>query len=709
MMKDKKDRLHKVMVLGATPAGISAVNKLGELGIPVTLVDTEADIDHKLRKEEWRLSSGVPLNYAHRPGLLRILRNPRITCILPGEVTAAKHCPQGFSVTVRPGATYVDKDRCLLCGKCEDICPVTTRDGNKAVSAGNRMSLPGRAVIDKRRMPLCQAGCPLGVNVQAYVALTRAGKYREALAMIRKDNVLPSVCGRICTHPCEAACRRADVDGAVSVRAIKRYLAEQEDKDSENRWAGMKPSETHPEKIAVIGSGPAGLAAAAELARHGFSVTVFEKEEKIGGMLQYGIGEHRLPRDVLDKEIEAIKGWGVQFKTGSAVDLKKDLKNLTKKYKAVLLATGTWKDRTLGVPGEDLSGVGGCIDFLTAHHRGEAILPKGKIAVIGDGNAAFDLARTLVRLGGDVTLISWFPRDMITADEEEVKGALEEGVKCLYSHQTLEFKGKKGKLTALSLSPTRPGEKDAKGIAWPVPVENAEPVEKPFDAAFVAVGQVGPLDAIYDFSVSERGTITADETFRTGLEGVYAAGDAVTGPASVVYAMAQGRNAAGSVVRDITGKTPAFMDTSVRPARPAQCDFPAIPEGLETIGRADMQELPPAERSLNFHEVCKGLSPSQTALESERCLQCGVCSQCLECVEACGPAKAIQHNQTGEDTVDHVGVLIVADPTMASRFSRLTGDDVIRAYGPASENNDVYSMMIRGFAAAAQAMEMLSG
>lgn len=192
-MNEKKDRLHKVLVLGATPSGIAAVNKLGELGIPVTLVDRDADLDRKLGNEAWRLASGVPLNYAHRPGLLRILRNPRITCVLPGDVTAVRHNAQGFSVTVKPNPTYVDKDRCLLCGKCEDICPVTTREGVKAVHAKNRMSLPGRAVIDKRQMPLCQANCPLGVEVQAYVALTRAGKTQEALAVIRKDNVLPSV------------------------------------------------------------------------------------------------------------------------------------------------------------------------------------------------------------------------------------------------------------------------------------------------------------------------------------------------------------------------------------------------------------------------------------------------------------------------------------------------------------------------------------
>ena len=705
-MNQKKDRLNKVMVIGATPSGISAVNKLGELGIPVTLVDTEPDLDEKLRQEPWRLDSGVPFNYAHRPGLLRILRNPAITCILPAEVTSVKHSLQGFSVTIHHGATYVNAERCLLCGKCEDICPVSLDGGGKAVSAHNRMRLPGRAVIDKRQMPLCQANCPLNVNVQAYVALTKAGKYREALDVIRQDNVLPSVCGRICTHPCEAACRRGDVDGSVSVRAIKRFLADQEDPKDAERWRTTKPAEARPEKIAIIGSGPAGLAAAAELARNGFKVTVFEKEKKTGGMLQYGIGEHRLPREILDKEIDAIKRWGVQFKTGSSVDLKKDLKSLAKKFNAVIIATGTWADRKLTIPGEDLAGIRGCVDYLTAYHRGEATAPAGKIAVIGDGNSAFDLARTLVRQGGDVTLVSWFPESMITADDEEVKGAIEEGIKFLHSCQTVEFKGKKGSLTALSLAPTKPGKKDAKGIAWPVIVPGEQAVDHPFDAAFVAVGQKGPLENLFDITVSEKGTVVTDNDFKTNIEGIYAAGDAVSGPASVVSAMAQGRRAAGTVIYDITGKKPAFMETGSYPSRPCECDFPAIPSNLKTISRAEMPEIEPSERCRNFHEVAKGLNVSQTALESERCLQCGVCSQCLECLEVCGSIGAIEHFNVAEEITEHVGVLILADPSMALK---ITGDDVIKTFGPGAAQLDVNAMMVRGFAAAAGAMEILSG
>ncbi|WP_373500586.1 4Fe-4S binding protein, partial [Desulfococcus sp.] len=225
-MKRPKDRLHKVVVIGANPAGIAAANKLGELGIPVTLVDREANLDRKLSSEAWRLDSGVPLNHAHRPGLIRIFRNPGIQCILPASVTGIRHTPQGFRVGLTRHQTFSDPEACILCGRCAEVCPVSTDTGGKAVAFEGRLSLPGRPVIDKRRPPLCRENCPLGVNAQGYVALARAGRYAEALALIRERNILPGICGRVCSHPCEDDCRRGTLDDPVAIRAIKRFLAD---------------------------------------------------------------------------------------------------------------------------------------------------------------------------------------------------------------------------------------------------------------------------------------------------------------------------------------------------------------------------------------------------------------------------------------------------------------------------------------------------
>lgn len=700
-MKPPKDRLHRVIVIGATPAGIAATNKLGELGIPVTLVDSDPDLDQKFSREEWRLRSGVPLNHAHRPGLIRIMRNPNIRCILPAKVTSISHNPQGFRVRLNKLQTFVDPDRCILCGRCAEICPASTPAGEKALKLTGRRSLPGRPVIDKRRQPLCQAECPLSVNAQGYIALAKNGKYAEALELIRENNVLPCICGRICTHPCEKACRRGDLDEPIAIRDIKRFVA-----DHEISSAGKKEPpdvDQRSEKIAVIGSGPAGLAAAADLARSGYPVTIFEKEEMAGGLLRYGIGPHRLPRNILDAELKYIESLGVKFITSHLVDLTENLDRLKKDFAAVILATGVWYDRVLGVPGEDLNEVKGCLSFLNKFYRGEIKELREKVAVIGDGNAAFDLARVLVRLGAEITILSWFPEDLIPADPEEIRAAKEEGISIKDRTQIIAFVEQNGKLDRLRCLPTRPGQPDANGIPWPVIIPDSPPFELEFDRAFVAIGQRSGFkkdDNQIKFKVSGPGFVEVDEFFRTNLAGIYAAGDVVSGPSSVVDAMATGRMVARTVHLDISGNQSRRSLTS----RPSDKDFPEIPADIPSLARSTMPERQPAIRKESFAEVTMGLSEPQVVFEAERCLQCGVCAECLQCVEVCGTIKAINHNEPPEEPIEHAGVVIIADPDMAPQVK---GEDIIRAYGPKAARSDVYAMFLRGFAAAARAMILL--
>ncbi len=708
-MKREKERLYRVIVAGATPEGIAATNKLGELGIPVTLIDSDPDLDLKLADEQYRLPSGLTFNYAHRPGLIRILRNGSIRTLLPARISSIKHTPQGFSVRIDQEQTFIDPDRCTLCGKCVAACPVEHPERGRALRFHARTSLPGRPYIDKRRQPLCQENCPLGVNAQGYIALAAQGKYEQALALIRRDNVLPGICGRVCTHPCEAACRRGGVDDPVAIRSIKRFLADYEGEDPARAKAAAlrlaaecEPRRT--ERVAIVGSGPAGIAAAADLARRGYGVTVFEKEAKAGGLLRYGIGAHRLPEAILDSELAVIETMGVRFVTGHPVDLRTDLDQLALAHDRLLLTTGSWQDRRLGVDGENLEGIEGCLAFLARRQWSNLTSLSGRVAVIGDGNSAFDLARTLARMGAEVSLVSWFAADRIPADPDEVREAIEEGVTIIDNTQVIAFQGDNGRFTALACRRTQPGQADARGIAWPVVIEDEAPFALPFDQAFVAIGQVGGFNRDSfggRVAVSERGFIETDAEQRTSADRIYAAGDTVSGPTSVVKAMAAGRSAARTIHADCSGSRaewPLF--------RPAAKDFRPIPENQPLQARMAMPERAAAERVGSFCEVALGFNALQMTAEAGRCLQCGVCSECLQCVAACGALKAIDHSRRSEEIVERCGAVIVADPAMAPSIK---GDDIIRAHGPKAAKPDVNAMVVRGFDAAARAMLLLGG
>ena len=434
-------------------------------------------------------------------------------------------------------------------------------------------------------------------------------------------------------------------------------------------------------------------------------MTVFEKEKEVGGLLRYGIGPHRLPRNILDQDLEYVKALGVEFVTGKEIDFSKDLQDLSQDYDAVLITTGSWKDRKLGAIGEDCQGVTGCLDFLNSLYRNEPPpLKKGeKVAVIGDGNSAFDAARAARRLGADVTIVSWFAKDAIPADAEEVHGAIAEGISIVDEVRVVEFAQEKGCFKSLICKPTEPGPADANGICWPVLKKDGTAQELAFDKVIVAIGQAGPfLEGPKPvLEITEYGFLKIYESGQTSMPGVYAAGDAVNGPTTVVKSMASGRTVANAVCENLLGHS--FFQKS---GRPQEKDFCAIPAGMAHVKRAVMPEADAKDRIKSFAEVANGLTETQVLNEASRCLQCGVCSECLECLDACGPViHAIRHDAAAKEDTEHAGVLIIADPDMAPG---VRGEDVIRAYGPPSAKANVYNMITRGYAAAGRAMTFLA-
>lgn len=552
----------------------------------------------------------------------------------------------------------VDKDKCVACGQCVENCQTNAvRLGQKHCLTDSHISdayasdkeIPWDKKsynIDYRTtrtdtMPSgtapCKAECPAHVPVQGYIKLAAQGRYTEALELIKKENPFPAVCGRICNKACEDACTRGSVDAPIAIDDIKKFIAGK-DLEAEHRFVPKMVNQTgkpYEEKIAVIGSGPAGLTCAYYLALKGYPVTVFEKEKELGGMLTLGIPSFRLERDVIRAEIDILRDLGVQFKTGVAVGTDITLDALRAEgFKAFYLAVGASRGAKLRCPGEELPGIMTGIDFLRAVNLGEAPAIGTSVAVIGGGNVAIDVARAAVRLGAEVTVVYRRDRDSMPAADDEIAEAAEEGVSFRFLASPAEILGDgKAETLKIELMELRDGKPAGIGVYETMNVS----------AVISAVGQEIELNGI-SVDTGAKGTVTVSlPSFQTSEADVFAGGDVVTGPKFAIDAIAAGKEGAISIHRYVH---PGQSQVIGRDHRDYKAMNPATAgvaiDGFDTAPRQKASGGAAKDAEKTFRDLRGTLTEEQLKTETRRCLDCGtavvdesLCVGCGICTTKC--------------------------------------------------------------------------
>ncbi len=592
--------------------------------------------------------------------------------------------PGHFTARIMQHPRYIDLDKCTSCGDCVKVCPINVSDNyneglseRKAIYKQYAQAIPGAFAITKRGTSPCRASCPAHVSVQGFIALMNEGKYREALELFKKDHPFPGICGRVCHHPCEEVCTRTEVEQPLAIQHLHRFLADW-DMARENYYVPEK-KEAKNEKVAIVGAGPAGLTCAYFLAIEGYQVSVFEKFPVLGGMLTVGIPSYRLPRDIIEAEIQVIKDLGVQFKTG--VEIGKDITvaQLRKEgYKAIFLGIGSHECKVLGIEGEDLEGVYPGVDFLREVNLGNRISLGDRVAVIGGGNVAMDSVRTALRTGSSNAFVI-YRRSMeeMPASEDEIEECRDEGIEIMPLTNPIRVISENGKVKAIECIKMELGEPDESGRRRPIPIEGSEFTIK-IDTLIPAIGQESDWACLTDecaCTLSDWGTLRVDPvTFQSDDPDIFAGGDAVTGAATVVEAIGAGKEAAISIHRFIQGED---LHENRQKSWEGIQDVPT--EGCENIPKEKMPHLNPKDRMNNFNEVQLGFSEEQVRKETNRCLACGICSECYQCVDAC-LAQAVDHEQVAVEKEIEVGSLILCtgsepfDPSTLEQFYHYPGN-----------------------------------
>ncbi|MFH1328682.1 MAG: FAD-dependent oxidoreductase [Candidatus Bathyarchaeota archaeon] len=670
-----------VLVIGAGIAGIQSSLDLANRGFRVYLIEREPSIGGHMAKLDKTFPTMDCAMCILAPKMTECYHHPNITIFTRSEVFDVKGESGAFEVKLLKKARYVDEKKCTACSECEKVCPVTLSSEfneklstRKAIFRPFPQAVPNIYTIDYAGAPPCEAACPIHQNGQGYIALIANGKHKEALDVILRDNPLPIICGRVCTHPCEEKCVRNKIDEPLSLMCLKRFAS-----DHVADYTLQKAEVKRKEKVAVVGSGPAGLVCAYDLNRKGYDVTIFEALNVAGGMLAVGIPEYRLPKSLLKKNLDKFKEIGIKFELNSRIGDKISLAELCKKYAAIFLAIGAHSERTLEIPGENLNGVYGGINFLQNVNLGKKVKVGKKVAVIGGGDSAIDVARTARRMGADeVKIVYRRSRAEMPAEPEEICEAENEGVKIEFLAQPLQVLGKEN-VEALECIRMHLGKPDKSGRRRPEPIKGSK-FTIPCDMVIVTIGQI-PDSHFSDVKVTANNTFTVDPvTLQASVKGIFAGGDCVTEPDTIVTAMAAGRKAALSIDRYLNNLN---MYEGRDLEKPYESNVKVETEKVQVKPRVQAPKIPSYERQ-TFKEVNRGFTEELARKEAERCLNCGVCSRCFLCETVCEP-KAIDYTAKEELVELNVASIIMAtgfekfDPSTLPEYGYGRYENVITA------------------------------
>lgn len=650
----KNDKIYDALVIGGGIAGQETALNLADMGKQVLLVEKGLSIGGKMIQ----LSKVFPtLDCAAcitTPKMSETARHPNITLMLNSDVNGVVKKDKDFEIDVTKNPRYVVQKDCTGCGECEIVCPEVRNDDYNASLAGRKVAYipfnlanPRIATIDRQgHSAPCINECPGGVKPYGYITLARNGQYEDAMKLHLEDIPFPGSLGRACYAPCESACSRASLEGGVDIRRIKRYFAD---------WyyekypvaPEIEIKNKTDKKIAVIGSGPAGLTCAYHLALKGHQVKIFEAAPGAGGMLKLALPEYRAPKDVVDRDIQNVTALGVEIECNHKIENLLELKELG--YDLVFVGVGTHVSAKSGTEGADLKGVIGCMEFLRESNIGQKEdLTGKKVMVIGGGNTAIDAARTSLRCGASkVTVIYRRGREEMPCFEPEIREAEEEGVEIQVLRNPVKYIGENGKITKIQLTKMQLGDKGADGRRNAEAVKGSEYIED-VDYVIEAIGLkpttspfVGQVD------MNKNGTIKANpKTLQTNVDFIFAGGDSTTGATTLIEAAGQGRKAAFYMDKLLRGlEMESFEDGDKLPAVEKAPIIKKYKGGVKQPVKPVL--LDHTTRGRKWEEVEKVYSEEQLKAATNRCLDCSNCRECHQCVQAC-PSNAIDFSQKKE-------------------------------------------------------------